>query len=83
MESSGDNDLAKEGELTYVAMLDLHLMETIHSWETLRTRGGHDADRGGRGPFGIGYHGIALVEWKCSPLMVIHPSIIVPCLPFP
>ena len=88
VESSGDNDLTKEGKLTDVVVPDLCAEETVCSWETLYNRGGHGADRGGRGPFsgegrGVWYRGLALVGLKCSPLIVVYPSIFVPCLPFP
>ena len=55
--STGD-DIAKENELTVVAILDLHATETVSSWEISRDGGGHGVDCGGHGSFGGGVRGV-------------------------
>ena len=81
-ESSRDKDLAKEGKLTDVVILDLFLGDNAWPWRPWRRVWWLWTFQWWSGSHGVGYHGLALVGSKCSPLMVIHPSIFVPCLPF-
>ena len=59
IDPSACGDLAKEGTLTYTVAIDLHITETVHSWETSRDRKGHVTDSGGSGPFGGRGSGVA------------------------